>query len=169
MNQPTTPAPKQPPFAVGMGYDVHQFAKDRLLILGGVTIPAPMGLLGHSDADVLLHALCDALLGAAGLPDIGHFFPNTDEKWQGADSRLLLRESMAAVAEKGWKLGNADLVLVAEKPKIAGYIPQMKENIASDLKVTTDQIGIKATTNETMGFIGRGEGIAALGNVLLWR
>jgi len=158
-----------PPFATGLGYDVHAFAPERRLVLGGVEIPSPVGLLGHSDADVLLHALCDALLGAAGLPDIGHFFPNTDDRWKNVDSRLLLREVRGQLQQRGWVAGNADIVVIAERPKIAPYLAAMKVNIGSDLGLPPERIGIKATTNEKMGFVGRGEGIAAMATVLLYR
>ena len=158
-----------PPFSVGMGYDVHAFAEGRPLVLGGVTIPSRRGLLGHSDADVLLHALCDALLGAAGRRDIGHFFPNTDERWRGADSRDLLREVRRLLGEGGWRVGNADVMVIAEVPKIGPYLEQMSEHIASDLGLPPGRVSIKATTNEGMGFVGREEGIAALANVLLYR
>ncbi len=161
--------PAPPPIAVGYGYDVHPFAEGRPLVLGGVTIPCDRGLLGHSDADALLHALCDAILGAAGLPDIGHYFPNTHERWRGADSRALLREVIRLVGELGWRVANCDLVLVAERPKIAPHIPAMKVNIAADIATPATRVGIKATTNEGMGFIGRGEGIAAMATVLLYR
>ena len=158
-----------PPFATGIGYDVHAFAPGRKLVLGGVEIASPVGLLGHSDADVLLHALCDALLGAAGLPDIGHFFPNTEAKWKGASSLELLKEVRARIGELGWLVGNVDVAVVAEKPKLAPHLAEMKERIAAVLQVPAARVGIKATTNEKMGFVGRGEGIAALATVLLWR
>ncbi|HNM47338.1 MAG TPA: 2-C-methyl-D-erythritol 2,4-cyclodiphosphate synthase [Candidatus Sumerlaeota bacterium] len=157
------------PFAVGMGYDVHRFAEGRKLILGGVEIPAARGLDGHSDADVLLHAFCDALLGAAGLQDIGHFFPPGEPRWKGAASTELLRIVFARVKELGWALGNADIVVIAEKPKIAPHTDAMKLVIAPLVEATPRQIGIKATTNEKMGFVGREEGIAAMATALLWR
>lgn len=155
------------PFAVGLGYDVHRFAEGRRLVLGGVEIPSPVGLLGHSDADVVLHAIMDALLGAAGLPDIGHLFPNKDPQWKDADSRALLREVIFKVHAALWHVGNIDVMIIAEKPRIAGYIDEMKATIAADLGVEAGQVNIKATTNEGMGFVGREEGIAALANVLL--
>ncbi|MCC6548221.1 2-C-methyl-D-erythritol 2,4-cyclodiphosphate synthase [Candidatus Sumerlaeota bacterium] len=158
-----------PPFAVGFGYDVHRFADGRKLMLGGVEVPSLRGLDGHSDADVLLHALCDAVLGAAGLPDIGHFFPPGDEQWRNAASTELLRIVFARVKELGWSLANADIVVIAEKPKIAPHIDAMKARIAPLLHATVQQIGIKATTNERMGFVGREEGIAAMATALLWR
>ena len=157
------------PFAVGQGYDVHRFAPGRRLVLGGVEIPSNVGLLGHSDADVVLHALCDAILGAAGLPDIGHFFPNDDPAWKDADSLDLLRAVVQRVTEAGWQLGNADITIVAEHPKVAPHIPAMKEAIASRTGLPLDRIAVKATTNERMGFVGREEGIAALAVVLLGR
>lgn len=158
-----------PPFATGMGYDVHAFAEGRRLVLGGVEIPGEQGLLGHSDADVVLHALCDALLGAAGLGDIGHFFPNTDARWKDADSRDLLGRVYTAISGRGWKVGNVDVMVIAERPRIAPHIDRMKGEIAPLLGVAVGRVSIKATTNEKMGFIGRGEGIAALATVLLWR
>lgn len=163
------PLPVPPPFATGLGYDVHRFAAGRPLVLGGVEIPHEAGLDGHSDADVLLHALCDALLGSVGLPDIGHFFPNTEERWRGADSRELLRLVVAELHGRGWYVGNGDLAVIAEVPKLAPYLDQMKQRIAEDLQITPDRIGIKATTNERMGFVGRKEGIAALATVLVFR
>ncbi len=168
-----TPSPEtndlRPPFAVGMGYDVHAFAEGRKLVLGGVTIPHAKGLLGHSDADVLLHAAMDALLGAASLPDIGHFFPNHDERWRDVDSRVLLREVADQLKKSGWSVGNLDCTLIAEAPKIAPHIAQMKANIAEDLGIAATQIGVKATTNEGMGFVGRKEGIAALATALIYK
>ncbi|MCB2154705.1 2-C-methyl-D-erythritol 2,4-cyclodiphosphate synthase [bacterium] len=158
-----------PPFAVGFGYDVHRFAEGRRLVLGGVEIRSDLGLLGHSDADVLLHAVCDALLGAAALGDIGHFFPNDDPKWKDADSRVLLREVRRQMTVHGWSVGNVDATLVAERPKIAPHIDAMRAIISEDLGIPPYRIGIKATTNEGMGFVGRGEGIAAMATALLFR
>ena len=158
-----------PPFAVGTGYDVHPFAAGRRLVLGGVEIPSELGLLGHSDADVLLHALCDALLGAAGLPDIGHFYPSGDPRWKDADSRNLLRDVAARLRELGWLVGNVDCVVIAEKPRVYPNVGLMKERIGADLGIDGARVGIKATTNEKMGFVGRGEGIAALATALLYR
>jgi len=163
------PKPPPPPkFRTGFGYDVHPFAEGRKCILGGVEIPSPKGLLGHSDADVLLHALADALLGAAGLPDIGHFFPNTEERWRGVDSRVLLREVVARLAHRGLFVGNVDLVIVAERPKIAPHLAKIKENLSADLRLGSERIGLKATTNEKLGFVGREEGIAAMATVLIY-
>ena len=158
-----------PPFATGLGYDVHAFAEGRRLVLGGVEIPSPVGLLGHSDADVLIHALCDAILGAAGLADIGHYFPNSDPRWKGADSRVLLRECVRLIGAEGWRVGNVDIAVIAEKPKIGPHIAAMKVNLAADLGLPPQRVGIKATTNEGMGFVGRGEGIAAMATVLVFR
>ncbi|HPF89665.1 MAG: 2-C-methyl-D-erythritol 2,4-cyclodiphosphate synthase [Flavobacteriales bacterium] len=148
-------------FRVGFGFDVHQLVEGRELWLGGVHIPHPIGALGHSDADVLLHALCDALLGAAGLGDIGRHFPDTDARWKGADSKLLLKEVVRLLKEKGWQVGNVDLTLILEKPKIMPHVPAMRSIIAPILGVAEDAVSIKATTNEKMGFVGREEGVAA--------
>ena len=152
---------------IGFGYDIHPLAEGRLLFLGGIEIPSPRGLDGHSDADVLLHALCDALLGAAGLPDIGHLFPNTDDAYKGISSLELLREVVGHLHEAGYAVGNADMTLIAEAPKIAPYIDQMQAAIADALHVEPSQVGIKATTNEKLGSLGRGEGIAAHAVALL--
>jgi 2-C-methyl-D-erythritol 2,4-cyclodiphosphate synthase len=159
----------QPPFATGIGYDVHRLVPGRRLVLGGVEIPHELGLDGHSDADVLLHALCDALLGAAGLRDIGHYFPPGDSQWRGVDSRVLLRRVAELVAAEGWAVANVDIALVAERPRIGPHIDAMKQRIAADLGVAPARVGIKATTNEKLGFLGRGEGIAAMATALLWR
>ena len=156
-----------PLIRVGNGYDVHRLVEGRKLILGGVDVPHSMGLDGHSDADVLVHALCDALLGALGAGDIGKYFPNTDPKWKGISSLHLLKEVMRMCREKGFELANADSVIVAQKPKLAPYISEMKKNIASILDVETDQINIKATTTEKLGFAGREEGISAYAVALL--
>jgi 2-C-methyl-D-erythritol 2,4-cyclodiphosphate synthase len=149
-------------FACGIGYDVHRFLAGRLLVLGGVTIDHPLGLEGHSDADVLCHAIADALLGAAGEPDIGHFFPNTDASLRGMSSIVIVRTVRERLAAMGSVILNVDATLVAEAPKIAPYLIAMKTNLAGALAVPDDRVGIKATTNEGMGFLGRGEGIAAL-------
>lgn len=146
---------------VGFGFDVHQLVPGRELWLGGLLIPHSVGALGHSDADVLLHALSDALLGALALGDIGLHFPNTDPKWKGADSKLLLAEVVRLVHAAGWKVGNVDCTLVMERPKILSHIPGMRAVIAPLLQVPLDAVSIKATTNETMGFIGREEGVSA--------
>ncbi|HWI55660.1 MAG TPA: 2-C-methyl-D-erythritol 2,4-cyclodiphosphate synthase [Bacillota bacterium] len=147
---------------VGIGYDVHALVAGRKLILGGVEIPHTRGLEGHSDADVLMHAICDAILGALGEADIGHFFPNTDPRWKGAPSRLFLQEAARQITARGAKLVNVDATLIAQAPKIYPHIAAMKQNLAEALGLKVQRIGIKATTNELMGFIGREEGIAAM-------
>ena len=152
---------------VGYGYDVHRLAEGRKLILGGVEIPFEKGLLGHSDADVLVHAAADALLGAAALGDIGHMFPDTDPQYRGIDSRVLLRRVAAALAEGGFSIGNVDVTLVAQRPKIAPYVESMRANIASDLDIGIDMVSVKATTEEGLGFTGRKEGISATAVCLL--
>ena len=146
---------------IGHGYDVHRLVPDWKLILGGVEIPYDKGLLGHSDADVLLHALSDALLGAAALGDIGKHFPDTDDRYRGADSRVLLRAVASMLRERGYRVGNVDCTILAQRPKLAGFIPLMRENIASDLQIPTDRVSVKATTEEGLGFTGEGAGIAA--------
>ena len=146
---------------IGHGYDVHRLAEGRRLVLGGVEIPFARGLLGHSDADVLLHALMDALLGAAALGDIGRLFPDSDSAYEGADSRALLREVGRRLGEAGFTLGNVDATLIAQRPKAAPYVEQMRRNIASDLNIPLDRVSVKATTEEGLGFTGTGEGIAA--------
>lgn len=145
----------------GMGYDVHRLTEGRRLILGGVEVPHALGLLGHSDADVLLHALSDALLGAAALGDIGQHFPDTDPTYEGADSLVLLARVMELLGEKGYVVGNADCTIVAQRPKLKDYLPEMQENIARTLGVTLGDVNVKATTEERLGFTGREEGIAA--------
>lgn len=157
------------PFRVGQGYDVHALTPGRKLILGGVEIAHARGLLGHSDADVLLHAVTDALLGAAGLGDIGRMFPDSDAQWAGADSRLLLRGAMAAVREAGWQVGNIDATIIAQAPRIAPHVAAMCANIAADLGIAVDAVNIKGKTTERLGFAGRGEGIAAAAVALLIR
>lgn len=152
---------------VGFGYDVHQLKEGRLCRLGGVEIPSDLGPDGHSDADVLLHAICDALLGAAGLRDIGFYFPNTSADFNGADSRDLLREVMRLITEKGFALGNIDATLISETPKISPYIGQIKISIATICGIEADEVGVKATTAEKMGFVGRLEGIEAHAVVLI--
>jgi 2-C-methyl-D-erythritol 2,4-cyclodiphosphate synthase len=147
---------------VGIGYDVHALVAGRKLILGGVEIPHPRGLDGHSDADALLHAICDAVLGALGEADIGHFFPNTDPRWKGAPSRIFLEEAAKQVVRRGGKIVNVDATVIAQAPKIYPHIAEMKKRIAAALGVSEKQIGIKATTNEKLGFLGREEGIAAM-------
>lgn len=145
----------------GMGYDVHQLVENRKLIIGGVDIPYEKGLLGHSDADVLLHAISDALLGAAALGDIGKHFPDTAPRYKGADSLKLLEEVGNLLAAKGYVVGNVDATIVAQKPKMLPHIPQMRENIAKVLRVDIDQINVKATTEEHLGFTGSGQGISS--------
>lgn len=154
---------------VGQGFDVHALVEGRDLIIGGVQIPHTHGLLGHSDADVLLHAVTDAVLGAAGQGDIGRHFPDTDSRYAGADSRVLLRAAMEKVAEAGWKVVNVDATVHAQAPKIGPHAPAMVANIAADLGVTPDCVNIKAKTNEGLGYLGRKEGIAASVVVLLVR
>ena len=152
---------------IGHGYDVHRLVKDRSLILGGVNIPFEKGLEGHSDADAVIHALCDAILGALGLGDIGHHFPDTDPEFKNIDSRILLRQIYDLMKKKNYMLLNADVTIIAQAPKMITHIPQMKKNLSSDLNVTIDDINIKATTTEKMGFPGRGEGIAVHAVVLI--
>ena len=152
---------------IGHGYDAHRFAPGRPLVLGGVTIPHDQGLLAHSDGDVLIHALCDALLGAAALGDIGRHFPDTSKEYENIDSRLLLRKVIALLQEKSLAVGNADVTVIAQRPKLAAFIPAMRSKLAADMQVQEDQVNIKATTTEGMGFTGRGEGIAAHAVVLL--
>ena len=147
---------------VGIGYDVHQLVAGRRLVLGGVDIPHTKGLDGHSDADALMHAICDAVLGALGEEDIGHFFPNTDPRWRGVPSKIFLEEAAKQVARRQARIVNVDATVIAQAPKIYPHIAEMKRHIAAALGVTEQQIGVKATTNETMGFIGREEGIAAM-------
>jgi 2-C-methyl-D-erythritol 2,4-cyclodiphosphate synthase len=146
----------------GIGYDVHALVEGRKLILGGVEIPHTKGLDGHSDADVLMHAICDAVLGALGEADIGHFFPNTDARWRGASSRIFLQEAARLVSGREGKIVNIDATLVAQQPKLLPHVQAMKLNIAGALGIAPKQVGIKATTNEHLGFIGREEGIAAM-------
>ncbi|HEY9625160.1 MAG TPA: 2-C-methyl-D-erythritol 2,4-cyclodiphosphate synthase [Crinalium sp.] len=152
---------------IGNGYDIHRLVSDRPLILGGVNIPHELGLLGHSDADVLTHAIMDALLGALSLGDIGHYFPPTDPKWKGADSLMLLDQVHQLVLDKGWKIGNLDSVIVAERPKLKPHLKAMSDRLSAVLKIDPDQIGIKATTNEKLGPVGREEGISAYAVALL--
>ena len=152
---------------VGHGYDVHRLVEGRKLILGGVEIPWEKGLLGHSDADVLTHALMDALLGAAALGDIGHLFPDKDPAYEGADSIELLKAVMERLDEAGWKLGNADVTVIAQKPKLAPYIPAMRERLAKAMRAEIHQVSVKATTEEKLGFTGEGLGIAAHAVVLI--
>ena len=152
---------------IGQGYDVHQLVEGRKLIIGGVEIPYDKGLLGHSDADVLLHAITDALLGAAALGDIGRHFSDTDAKYKNIDSRILLREAMHMVREQGYRVANVDATIIAQEPKMAPHILQMVANIAADLRLEKSAVNVKATTTEKLGLTGRGEGIAAQAVVLL--
>lgn len=152
---------------IGQGFDVHKFGPGEFITLGGVQIPYHQGFIAHSDGDVLIHALCDALLGACGLGDIGHHFPDTDPAFAGVDSRVLLRQVMTEVTKKGYQLTNADMTLIAQAPKMAPHLPAMLEKLAQDLNTTPARLNIKASTTEKLGFIGRNEGISALAVVLL--
>lgn len=152
---------------IGQGFDVHQLVAGRKLIIGGVEIPHDKGLLGHSDADVLLHAICDALLGAAALGDIGRHFADTDARFKNIDSRILLRETLHLVRQAGYRVGNVDATIIAQAPKMAPHITCMVDNIASDLRIEHSAVNVKATTTEKLGYAGRGEGIAAQAVVLL--
>ncbi|MEO1765901.1 2-C-methyl-D-erythritol 2,4-cyclodiphosphate synthase [Thiobacter aerophilum] len=154
---------------IGQGFDVHALVEGRKLILGGVEIPFPLGLEGHSDADVLLHAICDALLGAAAMGDIGRHFPDSDPQYRGIDSRRLLRQVRAVLKEQGWRVGNVDATVVAQAPRLTPYVPEMVRHIASDLEVAEDCVNVKATTTEKLGFTGRGQGIAAQAVCLIMR
>jgi 2-C-methyl-D-erythritol 2,4-cyclodiphosphate synthase len=147
---------------VGIGYDVHQLVAGRKLILGGVTIPHTKGLEGHSDADALMHAVCDAVLGALGEPDIGHFFPNTNPRWKDAPSKVFLEEAARQAKFRNARIVNIDATIIAQEPKMAPHMNEMKINIAAALGISLDRVGVKATTNEHLGFLGRGEGIAAM-------
>lgn len=152
---------------IGQGFDVHALVVGRKLVIGGVDIPYHLGLEGHSDADVLLHAICDALLGAAGLGDIGRHFPDSDLRFKGIDSRKLLREVVNQIGEKGWRVGNLDATIIAQAPKMAPHIPTMESHIADDLGIAPELVNVKATTTEKLGFTGRGDGIAAQAICLL--
>lgn len=154
---------------VGYGFDVHRLVPDRELWLGGIRLEHSLGLLGHSDADVLIHAICDAILGAANMRDIGYHFPDTDPKYKGADSKLLLAETLRIVAGKGYRLGNVDATVCAERPKLKAHIPEMQACLARVMGVDPDDVSIKATTTERLGFTGREEGISAHAVVLLER
>ncbi len=152
---------------VGFGYDVHQLVEGRKLFLGGVNIEHTMGLLGHSDADVLIHAICDALLGAANLRDIGYHFPDSDERYHNIDSKVLLRETVALLYDKGYQVGNVDATVCAEQPKLNPHIPEMQATLAGVMSIDADCVSIKATTTEKLGFTGRKEGISAYATVLI--
>lgn len=154
---------------IGHGYDVHRLTEGRPLILGGIHIPYERGLLGHSDADVLAHAVMDALLGAAALGDIGGLFPDSDERWRGADSLRLLEQVTALLAENGWEIGNVDATVLAQAPKLALYIPEMRQKLAAAMGVDASQVSVKATTEEHLGFTGAGEGMACHAVALLSR
>lgn len=156
-----------PAIRIGSGYDVHRLVEGRRLVLCGVTIEYHLGLLGHSDADVAIHALCDALLGAAALGDIGKHFPDTDPRYSGADSRVLLRDVVALLADRGFAVGNVDLTIMAQAPKLAPHIESMRRNLAADLGIPLDRVSVKATTTEHLGFEGRGEGISAQATALI--
>jgi len=152
---------------IGFGFDVHQLKKGKDFWLGGIKIPHTKGAVGHSDADVLIHSICDALLGAANLRDIGFHFPNTDKKYKGIDSKILLKETVKLLHKKKYSIGNIDATLCLEAPKINPYIPEMRKVLASVMKIDEDKISIKATTNETLGFVGREEGVSAYSVVLI--
>lgn len=154
-------------FRTGFGYDIHAFAENRKLFLGGVEIPSEKGLLGHSDADVLLHAICDALLGALALGDIGHHFPDTDPQFKNIDSKILLSKVGDLIKQKGWSINNIDSTVVMERPKLKDFIPAIRESIASILHLQSDQVSVKATTSEKMGFAGREEGAKSYATVLI--
>ena len=154
---------------VGLGYDVHAFAEERELWLGGINIPHEKGLLGHSDADVLIHAICDALLGAANMRDIGYHFPDNAGEFKNIDSKILLAKTVSLIREKGYEIGNIDATICAEKPKLNPYIPQMKDTLSAVMKLDIEDISIKATTTEKLGFVGREEGIAAQVVVLIMK
>lgn len=151
----------------GIGYDVHQLKEGLPLWLGGIRIPHTKGLVGHSDADVLIHAICDALLGAAALGDIGKHFPDSDPVYKGIDSKILLRKCCELVREKGYEIGNVDAILCMQKPKVASYIPSMRQTLAAEMKLDEEAVSVKATTTEHLGFEGREEGISAIANVLI--
>ncbi len=157
------------PFRIGQGYDVHAFGTGDHVMLGGVRVPHDKGLLAHSDGDVALHALCDAMLGALALGDIGQHFPPSEPRWKGADSRSFLRHCRQLIEARGWRVGNADITIVCERPKVGPHALAMREAVASDLGVDIDMVSIKATTTEKLGFTGRGEGIAAQAVALLVR
>jgi 2-C-methyl-D-erythritol 2,4-cyclodiphosphate synthase len=159
----------QPPFRVGLGYDIHPLVAGRPCILGGVRIPSDVGPDGHSDADVLLHAVADAIFGAAGLRDIGHYFPNNDPILAGMDSAIIAHRAVAEAAALGWKVGNIDLVLIGERPKIMAYVPEIRASVAGILGIEASQVGIKATTNEGMDALGQGKGLAVQAICLIYR
>jgi len=152
---------------IGHGFDAHTFTEGRPLILGGVTIPHDKGLKAHSDGDAVIHALCDAILGAAGLGDIGTYYPDTDKKFKNIDSRILLRDVINSISQKGYKIGNADITILAQAPKLLSHIPKMKKMLSDDMDIQLDEVNLKATTTEGMGYVGREEGIAVYSVVIL--
>ncbi|GAB3375005.1 2-C-methyl-D-erythritol 2,4-cyclodiphosphate synthase [Lysobacter rhizosphaerae] len=154
---------------IGQGFDVHAFGEGDHVMLGGVRVPHDRGVVAHSDGDVAIHALCDAMLGALALGDIGQHFPPSDAQWKGADSRAFLRRCNELIGERGWRVGNADITVVCERPKVGPHAPAMRERLAADLGIDVDAVSVKATTSEKLGFTGRGEGIAAQAAVLLVR
>ena len=157
------------PFRIGQGYDVHAFGVGDHVMLGGIRVPHTRGVLAHSDGDVVLHALCDAILGACALGDIGRHFPPSDPQWKGADSRAFVRHCVGVARERGWAIGNADVTVICERPKVLPHAEAMRAAIAEDLGIGVDAVSIKATTTETLGFTGRGEGIAAQAVCLVFR
>lgn len=157
------------PYRIGSGFDVHRLVEERELWLCGVKVPYTLGLLGHSDADVALHALCDAILGAAALRDIGYHFPDSDARYKGVDSRVLLRECKRLIEEKGYRIGNVDVTIMAQAPKLLPFISKMIKTVAADLQVEEDAVSVKATTTERLGFTGRGEGIAAQAVAMIYK
>jgi len=157
------------PFRVGNGYDVHRISDGLPMWLGGLRIESPRGFVAHSDGDVAIHALCDALLGCRGLGDIGHLFPDNDDKWAGADSKMLLSKVLEKVCTDGWKVGNADITIALQKPKIAAYVPEMRKTLAEILGVPQDCVSVKATTNEKLGFVGREEGCQVWATALIYK
>jgi 2-C-methyl-D-erythritol 2,4-cyclodiphosphate synthase len=159
----------QCPFRIGSGYDVHAIAAGLPMWLGGVMLDCDYGFVAHSDGDVAIHALCDALLGSVALGDIGHFFPDTSDEWKGIDSKLLLKKVVSLVTEKGWKIGNVDITIVLEKPKVAPYISRMKNILSDIMDISEDCISIKAGTNEKLGFVGRSEGCQVWATTLIYR
>ena len=162
-------APPVPPFRVGLGYDIHPLAAGRPCILGGVLIPSEVGPVGHSDADVLLHAVADAILGGAGLRDIGHYFPNTDDALKGLDSDMILKKAVAEAKALGWWVGNVDIVLIAERPKVLAHVPAIRARVAEIIGIDPAQVGVKATTNEGMDAIGQGKALAVQAVCLLFK
>lgn len=152
---------------IGQGYDVHQLASGRPFVLGGVKIEHPVGMVAHSDGDVLLHSICDALLGAAGLRDIGYHFPDNSDEFKNIDSRILLRKTRELLVSKGWEIGNIDATICLQRPKLLPHIPQMCTNIADDLQINIDDVSVKATTTERLGFVGREEGVAVFAVALI--